>query len=261
VEPTHCNVSNDLIPETEWKTIQQRMVNKNFSHACFIEPGEDIKEIIRKDEEYLESVGITKEQIADRLQSICDQCRYIEYLKHPERTQKSGCVLVEDFSVSQTIYYGAQDCPFKNYSLDPSYHGHSYGSRDVFINKSSENKNISFNSYDTATLDKCDIWFNTLLIHMIRQHGFFEGPNQKHRLEPKKVIEILGIKPNVDYILPTASIFLWREGGFKSHPTLLEILLCNLEAEYKKNLDDNVTAYLIPKGINTLIYTNYLFSQ
>jgi hypothetical protein len=217
VNIVHCNVSNNQIQEIEWTTIQQRMTNTKFSSACFLQPDEDVRDIIRRDEEYLKSVDITKEQIADCLQSICDQYTYIIQMGHHQVPCLNNgsyimyAPLVEDYHVCQTSYNGAQECPFKNKNLDSSYHGQEYGDKDVFIFNSdlfNSNKSMHFSSYEPITLEKCDLWFNTLLIHMIRNHGFFEGPTQRHRLEPKKVIDVLGIKPNVNYVLPKDSTFM-----------------------------------------------------
>lgn len=70
--------------------------------------------------------------------------------------------MVEDKYVIKTIcYMGAQECPFQNKDLDKSYHGYEYGSTDFVINGKKDLTN--------------KIQFNTLLVHMIKKHHFFEG--------------------------------------------------------------------------------------
>jgi hypothetical protein len=41
-------------------------------------------------------------------------------------------------------------------------------------------------------LDK-EITFTDLQIHMIRQHGFYEGKGSRYRLDPKEIIEVLEV--------------------------------------------------------------------
>lgn len=39
------------------------------------------------------------------------------------------------------------------------------------------------------------IWFSDLQIHLIRDHGFYEGKGSRFRLEPRDLIDILEITP------------------------------------------------------------------
>ena len=93
-----------------------------------------------------------------------------------------------------TIYMGAQECPFQNREKDSGYHGYEYGDRDVTITNIRTGKAIEF---------------NTLLIHMIRCHHFFESPKSSHRLNPKDVIELFDLKPGMDYSPKYQYYYLW----------------------------------------------------
>ena len=37
------------------------------------------------------------------------------------------------------------------------------------------------------------VWFSDLQIHLIRDHGFYEGKGSRFRLEPKELVEVLEI--------------------------------------------------------------------
>jgi hypothetical protein len=257
----HCNISNDKISSSEWDQINKRMLNNEFSKACFMCEGEIAQEIIQKDAAFLASVGITTEQIADRLQSIIDQDNYITYLKHPKRYQKIGdydtrC-LVENFYVYSCGYMGAQTCPFQNKGLDDAYHGYSYGSYDFFIFREEPSCRPHLDSYRAADI-KADLWFNTLLIHMIRDHGFFEGPHQTHRLEPSKVIDVLGIQPGINYKLPRESLWYWSSSSSSSTIDSVDKARVKLNAAFEGSLlnVDNTKANgivcLVPQTIYDL---------
>jgi len=183
----HCNVDNHMIPDDEWEIINTRMKDKKFSTSCFLAECETAQQVIAMDQAYLSSVGITRIQIADALQTLVNIYDKIQLTKQ-DGYLGNNLVKYNNLFIKCDVYYGAQICPFQNINLDNEYHGWSYGNRNIFISYK--------NPYEYPMEG---FSFNTLLIHMIRNHGFFEGLNQQHRLHPKTTIETLNLQPGVDY--------------------------------------------------------------
>lgn len=76
------------------------------------------------------------------------------------------------------LWGGAQECPFQNHDEDKSYHGYRYGARDVVVTN--------------LTTGSPPLVYSSLLPHMIKHHGFFEGPLCHYRVEPSRILEVLG---------------------------------------------------------------------
>ena len=194
----------------------------NQSTVGFIAPTDNLLEVYAKDISALNASGITLRQIADVLTTITNKYKYkhsliesksigdanVNYQPQVEQrhlTQlkdidefimKSECnggysychsivknsfpIVIDDrYIITREMFWGYQCCPF---SSNSSREKHGGGS-DYWI-------------YDTQT--KESIQFNDLLIHLIRDHGFFEG-NVFHRLDPLKVIKFFNLRPGVSY--------------------------------------------------------------
>lgn len=194
-----CNVPNDQLSADEFQQIESRMYPGQYSQEGFLQPGEKLQKVIDTDAKFLTSVGITYDQIADRLDTIIG--KYYRLLNlAAENGEKSDQIIVESkYQVSRVGYMGAQECPFQNQELDKSYHGYEYGSNDFTISNLQTGHSFTF---------------NTLLIHLILDHHFFESPKSSHRLDPAQVISMLDIKPNVVYTPNYRSYVYWQfQGG------------------------------------------------
>jgi hypothetical protein len=216
----HCNVPNEKISDEEWALIELNMYPGTFSCTGFLVEGEKLDDIIEKDEKTLKKLGITYDQIADRLEAI--QSKYYSLLKliHDEtdcikkgtlkkedaiyinRENKKGDLLVEkNLVVSVLGYMGAQTCPFKNNELDSGYNGYSYGSSDITVTNTDLNKTFTY---------------GTLLPHMIKAHHFFEG-SVPYRVDPETVIAILGIEQGINYAPVHKYYDVWEFSSSCSH--------------------------------------------
>lgn len=197
----HCNVPNAKIPSAEWKCIEECMYPGKCSGSGFLDCKETLKNVIDKDNLTLQRLGITCEQIADRLTSIesqyhslnnliyeeskntiSDENKESKYL-HRRCSEKNEWILKieSNLLVSCVGYMGAQVCPFRNQALGGN--SGNYGSIDFTVKNTDLNESFSF---------------NTLLPHMIKTHQFFEG-SVSHRVDPETVIRVLNIKPGVAY--------------------------------------------------------------
>ena len=120
-----------------------------------------IHDIIKEDLLTLSRLGVEVETIAERLQY------FIEEGKKGLETK----VDLGDFSVQITWDRGLLACPFG----EPSRHHKIIA---ILYNKK---------------LDK-RIRYSQLNVHMIKEHGFFEGKGSTFRLEPEQLMTILELK-------------------------------------------------------------------
>lgn len=96
----------------------------------------------------------------------CDQGRF------------ESCFTFNDqpLRVFVVLWGGAQRCPFQP-PEDTHYHGYHYGARDVIVTNLKNNKTLVY---------------STLLPHMIKHHGFLEGPFCRYRITLETVVQVLG---------------------------------------------------------------------
>lgn len=123
--------------------------------------GDDIRhvhDIIKEDLLTLSRMGIEVEAIADRLQYFIDEGK-----KGLETKVDLG-----DFTVQISWDRGMLPCPFG----EPKLH-HK-------INATLYCKNLNK-----------EITYSQLNVHMIREHGFFEGKGSMFRLEPEELVRFL----------------------------------------------------------------------
>jgi len=52
-------------------------------------------------------------------------------------------------------------------------------------------KVLSYFQFHITKNNKSTLFGNSLMIHLIRDHGFFGGPNTKYRIEPSKLYSLL----------------------------------------------------------------------
>lgn len=229
----HCNHAYHEISLEELSTIEKRMYAGQMSESGFLAEGERLDDVYQKDKTFLESVGITYQQIVDRLETLLGKYYRtvnLEYKKTKETNYGKTPTLVEGkYEITHTTWMGAQRCPFQNYDKDNGYHGYSYGDTDITIRNIENGSTISF---------------NTLLTHMIKMHQFFEG-SVSHRLDPQLVIETLDIKPNINYKAERKHYYSWQSSSSSSH--------CGeVPQEMRKQLEHYASASTVLKVCNNL---------
>ncbi len=121
-----------------------------------------VPDIILEDQKILSHLNITIEQVADRLQSFIDQGK--------ATLEKE--IDWQGYQIRVLWSRGKLPCPFG----EPGMHQKIIA---IVTNKK---------------LDK-QISYSQLNVHLIREHGFFEGKGSHFRLEPDELIKILNITP------------------------------------------------------------------
>ena len=151
------------------QTPQEQHVYDNFLPGEITKEGflgtdtRHIHDIVEEDGHTLAHLGVTKEQIADRLQYFIEEGK--KGLETP--------VTVGDFVTHVIWRRGMLPSPFG----DPKrlYHKIVATVKNTKLNK--------------------ELRYSQLNVHMIRDHGFFEGKGSVFRLEPEEVVALLEIQP------------------------------------------------------------------
>ena len=153
-----------LLPQEE--KLRERFDPGKLSRDGFL--GDDtrhIHDIIQADGRILSCLGVNREGIADRLQDFIEEGK-----KGLETTVDLG-----EYTVQVRWQRGMIPCPFGERGL------HHKIIATVFHKK----------------LGKT-FRFSQLNVHMIREHGFFEGKGSLFRLEPRELVRYLDIQTDAD---------------------------------------------------------------
>jgi len=202
--------SFEELNHSEVEKFEERLYPNKYSEVGFMGINDKLLEVYHKDKAYLESVNITCQQIADKLNRII-----LEY------KEKGEVISSKHFKITDSIYTkGTQTCPF-----------HELDDKDEEIPSSND-----YEITNNKTGEK--FWIAELVIHLIRNHGFFEGPGSSYRIDPETIIRILEIKPYVDYSINYVEEFYWNRcesNNFMQHtediimklkPYSLQIINC-----------------------------------
>ncbi len=184
-------MSNSLLSIPE---LEERMRPGAMSDGGFLGPTESLEAVLARDRRTLEEAQVTYDQVADTLervlQSALDQQqqsstqeihkRHVELpdLRRPWPVLRfsldnlpdpgSGYLVGETLQVFLTVYRGFQPCPWCGDS--------TWGYFDFLILSRRTGEHITGPG---------------LIVHLIREHQFFEGSESPYRVEPIKALRVL----------------------------------------------------------------------
>ena len=176
----------DDLDKKEIKILQGWMRPKGMSTSGFLSKRESLKRVIARDNETLNKLGVTHEQIADELEAKLKEAnkRLRDSKGGIERGingNKAGELAREvvfgeggKYRARPLYYMGSQDCPFERL---PRFSG-------VKVGEASSDMTLV-----NQRLGK-GVFFSELHIHLLRYHHFFEG-HSRYRLEPNEVVQVL----------------------------------------------------------------------
>ncbi len=146
----------------ELTVIQENMMPGTLSaHGFLGKDSRNLTDILQADAKALKKVGVSKENLADKMQELTDFG--MQGLGKP-------MIMDECFEIEAEDYMGKLPCPFKdNVKLDK---------RQTLARR-----------IDTGVIMR----WTDLNIHMIREHGFFEGHGSVYRLDPVELARFLGL--------------------------------------------------------------------
>ncbi len=172
-----------------------------FSKGGFLGPSESLEAVISRDDQTLEGLGIGHAQIAEALREVLQAALsqrddllhsdYAEYRKrethipdlyHPGTVPRFslsnlpgtdiGYMATMDLQVFLAGYRGLQECPW----------GCEYD---------------RWSSFDFQILNRQtgeSVTGPGLIVHLIRQHHFFEGVESPYRTDPQQLVRVLHIR-------------------------------------------------------------------
>jgi len=154
--------------------LEARMRPGGFSQAGFLGLDERLEDVIARDAQTLEKLGLRCEQLADALEAIidaaaCARARAVRVAPHFE-------VRVERFT-------GFQICPW---APDP-HHAQCQAGGGV------RNASVDWHVRNARTGQA--MRGPGLIPHLIRAHGFFEGVRSPHRVDPGELARLLELRP------------------------------------------------------------------
>ena len=135
----------------------------------FLAPGEDLDEVIARDAAALGREKISYDTLADRLEKLI-----LAGQSKPGRKISSG-----DFSVITIKYAGFQQCPW----TEDLHHG--------TCRKGSGAAHASIDWRIRNDRTHREMQGPGLIIHLIRDHHFFEGPGSPWRVDPLDLAHLL----------------------------------------------------------------------
>jgi len=146
---------------------QQKLIEANMmpgaisAHGFLGDDSRNLTDIIRDDAKTLNHVGLTQEDLADKMQELTDF-----------GMQGFGKPMLFGglFEIEVEEYMGRLPCPFRDTAR---------------VDK----RQTTVKRLDTGD----DMCWTDLNIHMIREHGFFQGHGSAYRLEPDELARFLGM--------------------------------------------------------------------
>jgi len=132
----------------------------NYSKGGFLGRGEGLLEVVHGDEETVRNLGVTHDEIADRIEYFIKSYRFGE-----------KDIIDDKYEVNADGYMGMQECPWE----DPA----DYGAMDYSVKNLRLNETLSFPG---------------LIVHLIRAHHFYEGRKSPYRVDPVHAVRVLDLK-------------------------------------------------------------------
>jgi hypothetical protein len=192
----------DGLTAEEITAIERRMRDPQFSQSRFLGCGESLVERIKSDAATLCELDISHGQLADQLEAIVREGRRLREAKVltpeyrlrqqarclrlvqgedvsrliQEEHEDSAVIVDERFWVAEAAFDGSQACPFEYKRDGETIRSCGWASVDFEIRN---------------TRSGSTICLSELLVHMIRDHQFFEGEGLPYRLDPRGLAETL----------------------------------------------------------------------
>jgi len=140
--------------------VQENMKAGQITGPGFLGSDErNLIDIIREDEQKISDLGLTNEIIADKLEML---------MRQGEKGFGSPIVVDNRFVVIVDESRGYVPCPFRHGNLS---------------------KKVNVNVRSMAL--KKEIDYTPISIHLIREHGFYQGKGSLYRLDPEEVAKFL----------------------------------------------------------------------
>lgn len=186
--------------------IERRCKPGFTSNFGFLSAEQDLRSVIEADSKTLQRLGITHEQIADKLESLILQAKREDdifdrtanhYSDHNKAFERGYNVNSNRFVVACFYSMGSQECPFFIQKNEREILTCGRGSTDYKVTNTGTGESI---------------YFPGLMIHLVRDHHFFEG-DATYRLDPNQAVKVLDLRSGVDYTPKFSEEVVWQYHG------------------------------------------------
>jgi|SRR5271165_4536791 len=149
--------------------IEARMRPGAFSKAGFLGPGEKLSDVIAADSEVVRNLNLTCTEIASKLDALITAAEI-----SPTREARLGTLHCQI-----QVHQGFQICPWAS---DPNHQqcsaglGVRHASVDWWIANAKTGEGMRGPG---------------LIVHLIRDHHFFEGPTSSNRVDPSRIARLV----------------------------------------------------------------------
>jgi hypothetical protein len=178
------------LTEAERKQVERQMRPGILSDQGFLAPGERLADVVARDDARLAELGVPHAQIGDRLRSVVARARLgvesdpVRFEDMSEHFAEPGHgVSVDDLEVWHIEWMGLQECPFFVLDSPEGLPGCGSTSIDFAVRRAGTDETL---------------FFSGLLVHLVREHEFFEG-STGYRLDPAQAVRVLDVRRDVDY--------------------------------------------------------------
>jgi len=152
--------------------LEARMRPGCFSQSGFLGPHESLRQVLDADAQTLAELHVTAEDLAARLGELLE----------PAVESKALATRAGHYRIRIQRYKGPQICPFAPEPHENPCPGGSM--RLASIDWEIEN-----------TRSRIKLSGPGLIVHLVRRHGFFEGPQSPYRVAPRSLAQLLELGP------------------------------------------------------------------
>ena len=148
------------------KELEASMRPGKLSQGGFLGVNESLEKILHEDDFTVKRLSLTHDKIADRLEHFI--------LAVDAYPSTKGKIVDGKYLVRGFVSKGIQLCPWNCDSNDPTYNN-----IDLIVKNTEINEGLSYPG---------------LIVHLIRKHHFYEGKQSPYRVDPEKVVRVLGVR-------------------------------------------------------------------
>lgn len=179
--------------------LESRMRPGAYSIAGFLGATESLESVIQHDEQVLKGLGVTFEELASKLGEIIEAAWKMEY-NHSE-PREHACLSVDWYQKARKKPFSPVLSPENLPSQDI---GNLYAEYQVFFMAFRGFQDCpwdcqldnNWSCFDFLLLNRQSgdyLFAPGLIVHLIREHHFFEGSESPYRVEPSKLARVLGL--------------------------------------------------------------------
>ncbi len=150
--------------------VEKRLRPGNWNPDGLLGQDQSLQQIIENDKKTLQKLGTTSKELGSLLSGLIERA---------EKNNSNRSGKDKNFYIEIIRTPGLASCPWSKEEFTVCTHGEGQ-------------KYLSYIQFNITNLNnKITISGNSLMIHLIRDHGFFGGPGTKYRIEPSILYTLL----------------------------------------------------------------------